>query len=458
MPDSKPQLSGWGRVFGPGREIVSENLLRLCADAVLSRGLGRSYGDSALPPPGVLNVAGTRLADRILGFDEQTGTIHVEAGVALSELNRLFLPRLWFTPVSPGTSFVTVGGMVAADVHGKNHHVAGCFGQHVTRLLLATADGQTRWCSPDDHPDLFAATLGGMGLTGHILEIVFTMRRVESPWIEQETERFDNIDAFVTGLKAASAQWPMTMGWIDCLQRGAGMGRGILYRGRWATEQSAPKQPPKRPFPLFAPFELPSWLLNNLTIRAFNSLLFTKHGGRVRRKTVSPASFYYPLDRVLRWNLLYGPRGFTQFQCVLPNEAGPGAARRFLEVLTRLGGASFLCVIKDCGAQGDGVLSFPQPGISIALDIPVRDNVSELVAALNEAVIAEGGRIYLAKDRYSTTEHFAQMEPRLERFSAIRDVWDPERRFRSAQSVRLLGDQPFDAAETAQTTDNGAGT
>ncbi len=441
MSDSDtPQLSGWGRIFGPGRELLSEDLASLTRSAVLSRGLGRSYGDSALPPPGVMDVAGTRLADRILGFDEGTGELHVEAGISLRELNRLFLPRLWFAPVSPGTSFVTVGGMVAADIHGKNHHVAGCFGSHVKRLLLRVADGSPRWCSAAQDEELFWATVGGMGLTGHILEVVFTMQRIPSAWIQQETERYENIDAFISGLKQASANWPMTMGWIDCLKRGDGIGRGILYRGRWAAADTAPQHFPRAYQTINAPFQTPSWLLNGLTMRLFNGLLFYSHLSGIKRKIVHPEAFWYPLDRVHKWNLLYGPRGFTQYQCVLPDSAGPGAARRFLEVLTARGGASFLCVIKDCGAQGQGVLSFPQPGISIALDIPVRDDIHDLVAALNRAVIAEGGRIYLAKDRFTTGSDYAAMDPRLARFGEIRDRWDPQRRFRSAQSVRMLGD------------------
>ena len=434
------QLSGWGRLFQPGKELLSEDLRSLTNGAALSRGLGRSYGDSALPAPGTLEVAGTRLADRILGFDETTGRLHVEAGISLRALNDIFLPRRWFVPVSPGTSYVTVGGMIAADVHGKNHHVAGCFGAHVQRMILRVASGELVECSAETHPDLFFATIGGMGLTGHILEAEFTMSRIPSPWIQQETQRYGDIDALIGGLKEAAQAWPMTMAWIDCLQQGAGMGRGILYRGRWADPQDAPSDVPRNYKTLTAPFEPPSWLLNNLTMRAFNFLLFHKHGGRIKRGIVHPEAFWYPLDRVKRWNLLYGPRGFTQYQCVLPESAGAGAARRFLEVMTSRGNATFLCVIKDCGAQGHGVLSFPMSGISIALDIPVRDNTPALVAALNEATLAEGGRIYLAKDRFTTAEHYAAMDPRLARFQAIRDKWDPQRRLRSAQSARLFGD------------------
>lgn len=200
----------------PGREVFSEDLVRLTDGAVLSRGLGRAYGDSACPPADRPQVATTVLADRILSFDEETGLLRGEAGLSLRELNRLFLPRKWFTPVTPGTQYVTLGGMVAADIHGKNHHVEGCFGVHVTSLLMRVADGRLVECSPEVEPDLFWATVGGMGLTGHILEVEFRMRRVPSPWIDAESFRVPNIDAFMDALKESAAEWPMTMGWIDC--------------------------------------------------------------------------------------------------------------------------------------------------------------------------------------------------------------------------------------------------
>ncbi|MEO1335135.1 MAG: FAD-binding oxidoreductase, partial [Myxococcota bacterium] len=191
---------------------------------------------------------------------------------------------------------------------------------------------------------------------------------------------------------------------------------------------------------LAVPFTFPSWVLNPLTVRMFNSLYYWKHLPKVKEGKRHPESFFYPLDAILHWNRIYGKQGFTQYQCVLPNDAGRGSARRFLEVLTRKGGASFLCVIKDCGSEGRGLLSFPMPGISIALDIAIRNNTQRLVDELNEVVIAEGGRIYLAKDTFTRAEHFAQMEPRLDQFNAFRDKWDPDRRVRSAQSVRMLGD------------------
>ena len=448
-----PTLSGWGRLPVPGREVRSEDLERITAGAVLTRGLGRSYGDSSLPPPSPSPenrvVAATPLADRILAFDEAKGRLRAEAGLSLLEMNRLLLPRGWFTPVSPGTQYVTLGGMVAADVHGKNHHVDGTFGRHVERLRMRLAGrdeaGPIVSCSREERPDLFRATLGGMGLTGHILEVEMRMRRIPSPWILQESERHGRLADFLSALKTASRDWPYTVGWIDGLSRGSKMGRGILNRGRWAEPGEAPRRPPAPRRRLTVPFELPGFVLSRPTIRAFNTLYFHAHPRRMRRRIVPPESFFYPLDAVLHWNRMYGPRGFTQYQCVLPEPGSTERARRFLERLTgldRLGGASFLCVVKDCGEEGEGLLSFPRPGVSIALDLPVRDTTAELVARLDELVIEEGGRIYLAKDAFTTGERYRAMEPRLPEFERVRARYDPEGRIRSAQSVRVLGDTP----------------
>jgi FAD/FMN-containing dehydrogenase len=385
---------------------------------------------------------GSRLADRILSFDPGSGLLRAEAGVTLLELNRLFLRRGWFVPVSPGTQFVTLGGMVAADVHGKNHHRDGCFGAWVTGLRVRVADGRILDISPRVEPELFFATVGGMGLLGHILEVEFRMVRIPSPWILCESERIGNLEAFLQALEEAGPLWPYTVGWIDCLSRGSGMGRGILQRGRFAEPEDAPALLPGNLKRRRIPFELPGFLLCRATVRLFNELYYRKHFPRMKRSILHPEKFFYPLDALLEWNLLYGPRGFTQYQCVLPREKGGAAARRFLELLTSRGGASFLCVIKDCGQVGGGLLSFPLPGISVALDIPVRDSTQELVDALNELVIEEGGRIYLAKDAFTRSDHFRMMEPRLARFLSVRRKWDPEGRIRSAQSIRLLGDKP----------------
>ncbi len=437
---SNARIAGWGRLFSPGREVQTDDLAN--APSVLFRGLGRSYGDSSLPPASNPLAVNTTRANRIVSFDEKTGMLRAEAGLSLRDINRTFLPRGWFVPVTPGTQFVTLGGMVAADVHGKNHHVDGCFGSHVARLKMRLANGELIDCGPNDERELFLATAGGMGLTGQIHEVEFPMQRIPTPWVYQESERITGIDSFVQALKEAAREWPMTVGWIDCVSSGSNLGRGLLMKGRWANAHEAPAKFPAQPLRLQVPFELPELLLNPLTIKAFNFGFYWKHFARKQQRLIDPWAFFYPLDFVRDWNLAYGPRGFTQYQCILPASAGADAPRRFLEVLTRRGGASFLCVIKDCGPQSSAFLSFPMEGTSIALDIAVRSDTQSLVDALNEFVITAGGRIYLAKDSFTRPEHFRAMEPRLSKFLDVRHKWDPNLTFRSAQSVRLFGDRP----------------
>lgn len=438
----RSSISGWGRYpVVDGLVLSSESLAAASDGASLSRGLGRSYGDSSLPARQELAVVDTTLANRLLEFDSTSGVLRAEAGVSLFDLNGVFLRRGWFVPVSPGTQFVTLGGMVASDVHGKNHHVDGCFGEHVRSLKLRVADGRIVECSDEVAPELFRATIGGMGLTGHILEVEFQMRRITSPWIWEESERIDCLDAMVAGLKSAAHDWPMTVGWVDCLARGAKLGRGILMKGRWADAGETPEEPPSEKRRFRVPFEFPGIALCKLSMKAFNLGFYWRHVQRVSQRIVHPSSFFYPLDAIDDWNLVYGRRGFTQYQCVLPHAGDNGPARRFLELFVSGGGMGFLCVIKDCGAEGKGMLSFPKPGMSIAMDFPIHPvKTPALVDRLNELVIAEGGRIYLTKDAFTRPEHFRAMEPRLDAFNAVRRKWDPEGRIRSAQSVRLFGD------------------
>ncbi len=434
------EISGWGGQSVRASEIRAEDLESATRGAVIVRGLGRSYGDSSLPPPGRREAVATPLADRILSFDEGTGEMVAEAGLALSAVYRVLLPRGWFVPVTPGTWHVTLGGMVAADVHGKNHHRDGCIGEHVTRLRMRLADGRIVECGPDEEPDLFRATLGGMGLTGHILEVGIRMARVPSPWIVAEHLPIPSIHDFLRELDTSAEAWPFTVGWIDCLSRGSAMGRGVLFRGRWARPGEAPAtfpMPYRRPS---VPFRFPEWAMSPPAMRAFNESYYRFHTLRPGRRIEHPQTFFYPLDAVGGWNRIYGHRGVAQYQCVLPRSRGADAVVRLLEHLTERGGTSFLCVIKDCGPEGTGLLSFPMPGVSIALDLPMRDDTQQVVDALNELVIEEKGRIYLAKDALTRPEHFRAMEPRLEEFLRIRRRYDPNSAIRSAQSVRLMGD------------------
>jgi len=426
----------------PARELLSEDLAAVATAAPLTRGLGRSYGDSALPPPGATALAGSRLADRILELDVAGCRLRAEAGLALRDLIWRLLPLGLFPKVTPGTQYVTLGGMVAADVHGKNHHVEGTIGRHVTRLKMLLASGETVECSRAERADLFRATLGGMGLTGHILEVEMALERVPSPWIVQEAFRVADVEAFLAALRDSARDWPFTMGWIDCLARGRSLGRGAVMRGRWARPDEAPACAPEPLRRLAVPFRFPDFALNDLTVRLFNALYLRLYRRRPRRSVVHPEKFFYPLDAVRHWNRVYGRRGFTQFQCLLPEGERPGSVRAFLELAAREGGSSFLCVLKDCGEEGEGLLSFPCPGVSVALDLPMRPTLAATVDRLAAATAAAGGRVYLAKDSLLTAARFRELEPRLAAFDAVRRRWDPERRLKSAQSVRLMGDPP----------------
>jgi decaprenylphospho-beta-D-ribofuranose 2-oxidase len=433
---AKSKIGSWGRQFVMGEELHTDDLAN--SPKVLFRGLGRSYGDSSLPAASQPRVVNTTRANRLLQFDAVSGLMRAESGLSLKDLNRTFLPQGYFVPVTPGTQFVTLGGMVAADVHGKNHHVQGCIGQHVSKLKMRVASGDVLMCGPDEERELFLATVGGMGLTGQILEVEFPLEKIPTPYIWQESERVADIDEYIEKLKVAAKAWPMTVGWIDCLSTGKNLGRGFLMKGRWAQGHEAPERFPQELPTLRVPFQAPEFALSRLAVKAFNFVLYWKHFQPKKIGVVDPYSFFYPLDFVQDWNLGYGRRGLTQYQCVLPE---PSSARRFLELLSRKGGASFLCVIKDCGPESTAFLSFPKSGISIALDIAVRDDTQDLIDCLNEFVLVENGRIYLAKDQFTRRAHFEAMEKnRLEKFKQVRAKWDPNQIFKSAQSVRLFGD------------------
>lgn len=437
-PSPATRLSGWGRSpVVEGREVIAEDLERLTCHVALTRGLGRSYGDSSLPATAGGTIASSRLADRILAFDPDTGVLRAEAGLSLFALNRALLDRGWFTPVSPGTQFVTLGGMVASDVHGKNHHEAGTFGRHVSRLRLRAGSGDVVEIGPEVERELFDATVGGMGLTGHILEVEVRLKRIASPWIWSESEIAPDFESLAERLVDAGRSWPYTVAWADLLHPS---GRGILVKGRWAEPGEAPATKLTWPGALGIPFDMPGWAINPLSMRMFNALYFAKHGRRTRTGIVHPQSFFYPLDAILDWNRAYGSSGFTQYQCVIPKESGTAAAAKFARLVRETGGLPCLVVVKDFGPEGPGLLSFPKPGLTFAIDLPVTDATPALVARLNDVVAAEGGRVYLTKDAFTSREHFLAMEPRIAAFDDVRRRWDPERTIRSAQSARLLGD------------------
>ena len=436
------KVAGWGRVPAcEAQEVLDEDLRAAVRGASLTRGLGRSYGDASLPARPGGRVAASRRADRLLRFDASTGVLRAEAGLSLAPLAAWLLPRGFAVPVVPGTCHVTLGGMVAADVHGRNHHSAGTIGAHLRALRLALADGRELEANATSEPELFRATQGGMGLTAHILEVELTLRRIPSPWIWQETEPLRNLDELLERLPAASAEWPFTVSMVDPLAGGAALGRGVLVKGRWAEPDEAPRRVPRAGFQPRVPLDFPSWALNRRTALLVNGLyyLWSRRRGRT---LVSPRAHFQPLDVLRDWNRGYGQRGFTQYQCVIPREAGPGAVRRLFEALVASGEPAFLCVVKDFGAEGAGVLSFPRPGTSASIDLPLRgERTQAAVDAMNRVVLDAGGRIYLAKDSLTRREHLEAMEgPRLAAFAELRRRFDPERRLSSALAVRLLGD------------------
>jgi decaprenylphospho-beta-D-ribofuranose 2-oxidase len=446
----RQRLHGWGRVPSVDAvELRGADLEALTREAVLTRGLGRSYGDASLPPHGAGPVASSLEANRLVAFDETSGIVRAQAGLRLGRLLELFQPRGWFAPVVPGTAEVTLGGMVAADVHGKNHHGAGTFGAHVVALRMRLPDGEVEEVQPHTHPETFRATLGGMGLTGHILEVAFRLERIPSAWIVEDSRAYPDLEALVGGLAEASANSPFTVAWCDLLAPRGRFGRGFVLAGRWAEAGEAPAAPAPARRSLAVPGLLPEALLSDRSIGAFNSLRYAlamrhalaRRNAPGRRdggsRIVSAADFFHPLDAIRNWNLLYGRRGFTQYQCVLPRDASMRSFRRLAEIARTAEAGPFLCVIKDCGDEGAGTLSFPRPGVTFALDFPITTTTQALVDRLNEFVAAEGGRVYLAKDAFTRPEHFAAMEPRLAAFQRVRARLDPHGRLQSALGRRL---------------------
>lgn len=406
------------------------------AHKCIGRGLGRSYGDASLGPE-MLRTTGM---NRILDFDAGEGRLTAEAGLSIAEILRHFVPRGWFVPVTPGTKFVTLGGAVAADVHGKNHHREGSFGRHVQWLRLLDAQGEARYCSRRENPALFEATCGGMGLTGIILEVCLQLKPIETAYIRQTTYKAPDLAA-IFRLFEQTQDWTYSVAWIDCLARGRKLGRSVLMVGEHATPDQLSAQQARQPLripskpQLRMPFYLPSFTLNKLSVAAFNKLFYAKH--RHRHTDIIPYEpFFYPLDSILHWNRMYGRRGFVQYQFVLPLENSFEGMQDILERIARRGQASFLAVLKLFGRQDD-MVSFPMEGYTLALDFAVNPRLLAFLDELDEVVARYGGRIYLAKDARMKAGMLRRGYPGLERFCRLRDRFDPQHRFASALSERL---------------------
>jgi decaprenylphospho-beta-D-ribofuranose 2-oxidase len=407
---------------------------------VLARGLGRSYGDSAQNGGGA--VLDMTSMDRILSIDATTCLVTTEAGVSLDTLVRVLLPMGLFVPVLPGTRQVTVGGAIGADIHGKNHHVQGSFGNHVVSLDLLTADGAVRTLTPETGSRLFWATVGGMGLTGVVLRATIRAARVDTAFFAVDTERTRDLDDLMTRLAADDDRYTYSVAWIDLVARGASTGRAVLTRGWSATRDQLPAKLRDRPYhfaprSLFrAPDVFPPGLLNRATVTAFNEVYYRAAPKEERGAIQGIGQFFHPLDIAEDWNRVYGPRGFLQYQFLVPfgqEEAMHAAVRR----LAGAGTASFLAVLKRFGPGNAGLLSFPSPGWTLALDIPVGPSLGRLLDALDEIVLEAGGRLYLAKDSRTTAGNLHRMYPRIDEWRSIRAEVDPGGVFRSDQARRL---------------------
>lgn len=384
---------------------------------VLPYACGRSYGDSCLNEGGLL--LDVRGLDRLIAFDEERGLLQCEAGVTLAEILALTVPRGWFLPVVPGTRWVSVGGAIANDIHGKNHHRAGTFGAHVARLELLRSTGERVRCAPDD--PLFQATVGGLGLTGLILWAEIRLKRVPGAGITMERIRFPDLDTFLE-LAAEDQAFEYTVAWVDCLAGGRRLGRGIYTRGDHAPIEG-PVPSPLRPARLTVPGDAPAGLLNRLTLGLFNEAYYRAQLGARRRATVPYGPFFFPLDGVGEWSRLYGPRGFVQYQCVVPDGPGGGPIRTLIERIARSGEPASLAVLKRFGgARSPGMLSFPREGITLAVDFAVRGpRTLALLDDLDAVVREAGGAVYPAKDARMSPDSFRAFFPGLDRFTAFRD-------------------------------------
>jgi FAD/FMN-containing dehydrogenase len=384
--------------------------------SVLPHGNGRSYGDSCLNGGGTL--IHTRGLDRFISFDPATGRLECEAGVLLADILDLVVPQGWFLPVTPGTKFVTIGGAIANDVHGKNHHRTGTFGRHVTSFVLLRSDGERMTCSANENPTLYAASIGGLGLTGLIVTAQIQLRRIAGPWLSTETHRFRNLGSFFELSQASDRSYEYTVAWIDCAARGDALGRGLFTRANHApaNPESKPAAPSGH---LSVPVTPPISLVNRLSLRSFNALYYRKQRRDVIHSTSHYEPQFYPLDGIGRWNRLYGPRGLLQYQCVIPPASAREGITELVTAIAASGSGSFLAVLKEFGDMpSPGMLSFPRPGTTLALDFP-NDGMTTfaLLDRLDDIVAAAGGAVYPAKDARMSGRHFRQYFPQWESFA-----------------------------------------
>ena len=426
----------WGRLSADQHNVIALNnpasissLLCNNRSQGLPHGMGRSYGDVCLNPGGALWL--TTGLDHFISFDDKTGYLVCEAGVLLRDIQRLAIPRGWILPVTPGTQMVTVGGAIANDVHGKNHHLRGSFGDHIQCIKLLRTDGEILDCDWKHRPDWFAATMGGLGLTGVIVQAAIQLQRVAGPWFETELIPYANLTEFFHLADDSQIHWEHTVSWIDCLSNGGT--RGLFMRGN-SVDIGSPPEPTSRK--LTMPFVPPISLINKISLRPFNTAYYHLKKRQKKRTITHYESFFYPLDGVLEWNRIYGPKGFFQYQSVIPRDVGIDATQAMLKEIARFGIGSFLAILKTFGdRQPQGMLSFPQSGVTLALDFPNGGKQTHQLFERLDAIVQEaGGRLYLAKDARMPRAIFEAGYPRLNEFLKYRDPG-----ISSGLSRRLMG-------------------
>jgi decaprenylphospho-beta-D-ribofuranose 2-oxidase len=450
LDSARVRLTGWGltepsyaRVAVPQSADEVAGLVKEAAGAggVIARGLGRSYNNAAQNDGGLV-VSTVGMTD-VLAFDPDSGLVTCEAGVSLEQLMVRFLPHGWFVPVTPGTRQVTVGGAIAADVHGKNHHAAGSFMRHVTSLDLLLASGDVKTVTPDGNAELFWGTAGGMGLTGIVLRATVQLKKVETSRLVVDTVRTAEIDETMAYLSDTDADYDYTVAWTDCLATGSSLGRSVITSGNFATigelryrDRGKPRAF-KESSLVGAPPVFPSGLINRQTVAVLNEAWYRKAPRQRTGEIQTIGQFFHPLDGIKNWNRVYGPAGFRQYQFVVPFEAGD-VIRRSLERISALRAPSFVTVLKRFGAGDPGMLSFPMPGWTLALDFPSKTPwLSQLLGELDELVVGVGGRLYLAKDSRIPAGLMGAMYPELPDFARLRAQVDPDRVFGSDLSARL---------------------
>jgi len=398
-------------------------------DELIPFGNGRSYGDSALSQ----HIIQVKSHHYFLAFDEKKGLLHLQAGALLSEILDVFVPRGWFLKITPGTKLITVGGAIASDVHGKNHHVAGCFSECVESFHLMLPDGQIVKCSHHDNVELFNASCGGMGLTGVILDATISLKKINSKFIDQTTIKTKNLTETFTAFESYQSS-PYSVAWIDCLAKGNKIGKCLLMVGDFSDDGQLDYQVKHK---LNIPFSLPSFVLNKFTVKAFNWLYYGKVFKKISQQKVDIDTFFYPLDAINNWNRIYGKNGFTQYQIILPKENSYDGLEAILKAISDSGKGSFLAVLKLYGKTNANYLSFPMEGYSLALDFKIEKGVFELLDALDQLVLQYGGRIYLPKDVRVSKTVFEQGYPHIHKFRALRKKYNMDKKFMSLQSKRV---------------------